>query len=426
MTPKQKLQAHSTEFRKELITIAENVHVGVGYGASNAIMIEGNESLIIIDTLESTSAAEVLLADFRQISTKPVGAIIFTHSHRDHVSGASVFAPEFADDVEPMIYGRPAETDMLGAPEIANIARLRAKRQFAIGEPDWVRINLGLGPGERPLKGLGAGALPITHPITNERETLSIDGITIECVAAPGETPDTMVLWLPEQQILIGADNYYKSFPNISPIRGSAYRDVALWVDSLDTMLSFNAEHLIPGHSRPLQGNETIQTALTHYRDAIRHVLDATLAGIDQGLTPDELVQVVQLPEPLAELPYLQEFYGNVAWSVRAIFAGYLGWFDGNPTNMFPLSAQEEAKRFAQLAGGAEHLLTQLKQAVAQDDNQWALQLADALIALDTQSSEAKTLKAQALKDLAEEQINATARNYYLTYAHELEKEISS
>ncbi|MEM7127120.1 MAG: alkyl/aryl-sulfatase [Chloroflexota bacterium] len=425
MNPKEKLQAHSDEFRKQLISISDNVHMGVGYGASNATMIEGKTSLIIVDTLESTSAAELLLADFRQISQKPVGAIIYTHSHRDHVSGATVFAAGFADGREPIIYARPAETDMLGAPEIANISRLRAKRQFAIGEPSWVRINLGLGPGERPLKGLGAGVLPATHLVTEARETLSIDGETIECVAAPGETTDTMVLWLPDQRILIGADNYYKSFPNISPIRGSSYRDVGMWVDSLNTMLALEADVLIPGHSRPLQGAETIREVLTNYRDAIQFVLEETLAGIDKGMTPDELVQTVKLPMHLAELPYLQEFYGHVAWSVRAIFAGYLGWFDGNPTNMFPLPPQEEAQRMATLAGGTDALLANLKNAVNEGDSQWALQLADALIALNVQAADAKLLKSQALKSLAEEQVNATARHYYLTYAHELESEVN-
>jgi len=69
-------------------------------------------------------------------------------------------------------------------------------------------------------------------------------------------------------------------------------------------------------------------------------------------------------------------------------------------------------------------LLNQLRDAIAEGDNQWAAQLADALIALDVELLEVKSLKAQALKALAEEQINATARNYYLTYAHELEGEI--
>ncbi|MEM7118025.1 MAG: alkyl/aryl-sulfatase [Chloroflexota bacterium] len=416
MTPKEKLIAHSDEFRKELFQIADNIYFAVGYGASNVTLLVGETSLIVVDTLESTGAAEVLLADLRQISDKPIETIIYTHSHRDHVSGATVFAA----DQNPTIIARPPETNMLGAKEVAAISRLRAKRQFAIGEPSWVRINLGLGPGERPLKGLGAGIVPANKLVEGNSEVHHIDGFELHFISAPGETPDTMLVWLPQQRVLIGADNYYKSFPNLYPIRGSAYRDVALWVQSLDKMMGLNAETLLPGHSRPLFGADQIREVLTNYRDGINHILQETLAGINRGMTIEELVQTVKLPPHLADKPYLQEFYGSVAWSVRAIFTGYLGWFDGNPTNMFPLSPQAEAAEMADLAGGVDGLLAKAEEAVANGRFQWTLQLADHLIALEQHVDKATALKVAALTALADQQINATARHYYLTVAHEM------
>ena len=63
MTPKEKLQAHSAEFTRDLIQITPNVTFAVGYGASNVTIIEGETSLIVVDTLESTGAAKQLLAD---------------------------------------------------------------------------------------------------------------------------------------------------------------------------------------------------------------------------------------------------------------------------------------------------------------------------------------------------------------------------
>lgn len=53
----------------------------------------------------------------------------------------------------------------------------------------------------------------------------------------------------------------------------------------------------------------------------------------------DTLTDCVKLPESLRDLPYLQEHYGTVAWSIRGIFEGYAGWFDGNPTRLNPLPA---------------------------------------------------------------------------------------
>ena len=418
MTPKEKLQAHSAEFVRDLITISPTVTFAVGYGASNVTIIEGDTSLIVVDTLESTGAAKELLADVRQRSSKPISTIIYTHSHRDHVSGAIVFA----EGGTPDILTRPAETNMLGAPQVAKISKMRARRQFAIGEPSWVRINLGLGPGERSLDGLGAGAVPANVMITGERETHIIDGVTLEFVAAPGETPDTMLVWLPDQRILISADNYYKSFPNLYPIRGSAYRDVALWVDSLETMLSFEADVLLPGHSRPLQGADHIQKVLTDYRDGIRHVLDETLAGMNKGMTPDQLAETITLPPHLADNPYLQPYYGCVPWSVRAIFTGYLGWFDGNPTNMFPLPQREESAEMVALVGSSTALLARAEDALANDKHQWAMQLVDHLLILDEHTQRATEIKIAAMTALAEQQINATARHYYLSYASEMRK----
>jgi uncharacterized sulfatase len=97
------------------------------------------------------------------------------------------------------------------------------------------------------------------------------------------------------------------------------------WIASLDKMIALHADHLVPGHMRPIQGKEQVASALAAYRDGIETVFDQTIAGIRQGLTPDELVHQVKRPSALANNPYLQEYYGGVAWTVRGIYAAYAG-----------------------------------------------------------------------------------------------------
>jgi uncharacterized sulfatase len=169
-----------------------------------------------------------------------------------------------------------------------------------------------------------------------------------------------------------------------------------------------------------------VAQALTDYRDAIRFVFEKTVEGMNLGMPPDELVGYVKLPAELAEKDYLGEFYGNVEWAVRAIFDGHLGWFDGNPTNLFSLAPREEAERVAALAGGIEALTAHARYALSQGDAQWAAQLADHLIALDPTATEPKLIKADALTRLAENLLTATGRNYYLTVAQELRAEAAS
>jgi alkyl sulfatase BDS1-like metallo-beta-lactamase superfamily hydrolase len=120
----------------------------------------------------------------------------------------------------------------------------------------------------------------------------------------------------------------------------------------------------------------------------------------------------------------LQEFYGTVPWAVRAIYAEYAGWFDGNATRLFPLAVKERAARITELAGGREQILSRARRALAENDFQWAAELADYVLAVDAGHIEAKRLKARALTELGERQISAIARNYYLSVAQYLLRDL--
>ena len=201
-------------------------------------------------------------------------------------------------------------------------------------------------------------------------------------------------------------------------------RPVDQWVASLGMMLNLDAEYLVPGHTRPVIGSANVRAALTTYRDGIKSILNQTVEGMKKGERPDELVQHVKLPPVLADSPYLQEFYGTVAWAVRAIYTDYAGWFDGNPTNLFPLPENDRAARIIELAGGRDQVLLRARRAVVNKDFQWAAELTDYVLAIDGGNVEAKRLKATALTELGERQISAIARNYYLSAAQYLLREL--
>lgn len=418
------LKDHPAYFKKEIVQLVDNVYQAFGFAASNVYMIIGDDGLIIVDTSETTAAAENILAEFRKISDLPITTIILTHSHRDHVSGASVFAQ--GGNPEVLASTRYSEDSLFVAsdhPQPVKAMQVRTKRQFGIGlsYPDEI-VGIGVGPGDRPLKGMGAGALPPTQRIGDEGAKLHINGIDLELVRAPGETPDHIVVWYPEKKVLISGDNFYRSFPNLYPPRGSAYRDFDTWADTMDLLMSFGPEVLGPGHTRAVFGAEAIKASLSDYRDAIRHIVDETRNGMDAGLTIDELAHRVKLPPHLAEKPHLREYYGRVDFSVRAYFVGTMGWFDGNPTSLAPLSPQDEAERFIEISGGAEAVFEAVDKAFGKDEFQWALQLVDRLIQADQGKEKALLLKAQILRAHAVSQINCPTRHYYIQCAKEIEQ----
>jgi alkyl sulfatase BDS1-like metallo-beta-lactamase superfamily hydrolase len=417
------LVRHSEELKKEIIKVTDGVYVAVGFALANAILLEGEDGAIIVDTLESVEAAIPVKEAFDKITAKPVKAIIYTHNHADHIFGATVFA----GDDNPDIYSH--ESTLYYIDRILSIIRptiyKRSMRQFGTLLPEGGLINAGIGPRLVYDKTKTTGLIRPNRTFSGERLDLEIAGIKIELVLAPGETNDQIFVWLPEKKVLLCADNYYKSFPNLYAIRGTAYRDVNRWVTSLDKMRELRPEYLVPQHTRPITGADKIYETLTNYRDAIQFVHDQTIRLMNQGLTPDEIVERVKLPSHLASLPYLHEYYGTVAWSVRAIYDGYIGWFDGNATNLFPLPPRKRAERFVEIAGGEKALLEHAEKAVFDGNYQWALELTDYILTLKPGMEEARNIKAEALIALGERQIAATARNYYLTRALELQRKIS-
>ena len=433
----QLLKERNAEFERAIIKVAENVYSSHGYSVSTVGMVVGQDGLIIIDTGMDTASAEALLADFRQISDLPIAAILYTHSHPDHVGGLPTFLEEGVDQ----IWGR----DNFGS-EMRDFVSVgltiqgpRGLRQGGFALPPEKRINNGIarayypkrknpfakpegekaGNGSAP-KGGPATLVELSHRVGAERQSIKIAGVKIELVPAVGETHDHMYVWLPETKVLFSGDNYYKSWPNLYPIRGSVYRDIKGWINSLDMMLAEEADVLVAGHTRPLIGAETVKENLTLYRDAISYIFDETIKGMNRGLTPDELVASIKLPERFEGKDNLRPYYGHPDWAIRSIFAHYMGWFDGNPVNLFDLTPVDEAREMAALAGGAEKLLAAAQAAHADGRHVWAAKLCDHLIALDPAATQPKLLKADALEAIAQNVLSGIGRNYYLTTALQL------
>ncbi len=424
------LKARSEQLRPQITRVSESVYCATGYSPANISMIVGQDGVAIVDTGMFPKHAEAVLDEFRKIADLPVAGIILTHGHGDHTGGTSVFVEAGGKQSKPRIYGRePFNTEGVAFRAAGiTINRLRGARQGGFLLPPEKRINNGIAPAVYPPKDqnvFAGGSVTPTERFSEGRKKIEVAGLKLELVAAPGETSDQLYVWFPAERVVFTGDNFYRSWPNLYPIRGTGYRDVRKWIHSLDMMLAEKPIHAVPGHTLPLIGEEETTEVLTNYRDAIEYVFNATIAGVNKGLAPNELVHQVKLPPELASKDYLREFYGNVEWGVRAIFSGTMGWFDGNPTHLFSLPPAEDAKRIASLAGGVKQLATRARQALDEGDAQWCAQLCDHLIALDPKARDPKLLKAVALEILADQLLTATGRNYYLTVAQELRRDAS-
>lgn len=412
------LNGQNKLFQQQVVKVTDNVLTAVGYHGANTSMVIGTDGVIIIDTLMGPESAGIAFKALRQYSDRPVKAIIYTHSHGDHTGGASAFA---LDD-SPEIYAMEGFGLAQGVGNtLAPIMKKRGARQFGRNLSTEESTNRGLAPTGTIDHDRGKGFLDPTTLVSGEGQKFTIAGVDIEIHAAPGETDDALFVWLPKERVLFSGDNFYQAFPNLYAIRGTGYRNVLNWSDSVSKMASFKPDHLVPGHTVPLSGESAV-SALNDYSEAIRSVFDQTVTGINEGKSPDVIAHEVQLPDHLKNKPYLTEFYGTVHHASRAIFAGLLGWFDGNPATLNPLEPRLQAQKMAELAGGTGKLTKKMMSALEKGDYQWALTLADHLKWLKEGDEQlARETKIKALRGLAAREYNAPNRNYYLSYANELE-----
>ena len=421
----RRLLERNEMFEPAIVEVAENVYTAIGHQVSANTMIVGDDGVVIVDPGQQVAGARQVRAEFERITDRPVRAIIYTHGHADHTNGAVAF---YQPDAGIEVWARSnywSEPNRVAAAGLTGGARPSNTQGFDLRPEQKISVGIAIPP-ERPpagsnqVDGVGPQAPPVriapTHTFSEERVSLQIAGITLDLVAAPGETADQLYVWLPEQRVVFAGDNFYQSWPNVYPLRGTARRSIRSWISSIDSMIQENPLHVVGGHTAPMLGNAV--EVLTNYRDAMQWVLDRTIEGAKQYLTPDELVEYAALPPHLAELDYLADYYGSVWGTVRDIYAQDLGWFDGDPLNLHRESPLRQSERMAELVGGVDVLWTRAQEAMAVDDPLGAAQLAQHVIRLLPDDSAPKLLMADALDIIGERTFNAPARNYTLSSAN--------
>lgn len=413
-------------FEPRLVQVSETVYVAVGYQVSTNAMIVGDAGVIVIDPGIAPPLAKRVLDAFREVTDKPVKAIIYTHGHPDHTNGASAF---YSDGVE--VWARSnfgSEAALVTDLGYAGGVRSANTQGFDLPQEQRIGIGVGIPPRKRPALGNTimadggqaedsgpVGTVPPTHTFAGERQRLEIEGVVVELVSAPGETEDQLFVWYGKERVLFAGDNFYQSWPNTYPLRGTARRSIRDWIASLTSMIELQPDVVVPGHTTPMDDATTV---LTNYRDALKWVLERTIEGARARLTPDELVEYTKLPENLADLDYLQDYYGSRWGTVREIYAQDLGWFDGDVLSLHRETPSDRAKRLADLAGGVDALAERARRALGDGDHLGAAQWSDAWTRLEPENPEAWNVLADALSFVAEGTFNVPARNYTFSSAN--------
>ena len=405
--------------KSEVIKVTDGVYQAVFFGSANIIMVEGDDGIIILDSGESYEQAKEVLEEFRKITDKPVVAVILSNSISDHATGTRAFV-EDGNDVK--IYAHETFMEEF-AKQNSLIAPILNKRTGYWGglllpqEGDDRWISSGISS----KVSIGTfGFLPPTDTFDKELE-LELAGINLKLIHHPGVDPEHVIVWLPDKNVVWLGNQYVEGVFNILTPRGGSYRDPLLFIQNYDQIRSWNPEYVVTSHGRPHIGQENSADALTAYRDRLAFLHDQTIRHINMGLSPDELVEAVKLPDYLKNHPVNQEWYTEFEWQVRGVYSGNIGWFNGDASFFKPVSPEVRSQEILNGFGGIDNTISSVREAIIDGKYEWAAELATYILDTNPDNENAKLLKAQALRILGQQSTSSGARNWYLSQALELE-----
>ncbi|MGJ4929448.1 alkyl/aryl-sulfatase [Bradyrhizobium sp. HKCCYLS2038] len=410
-----------------LFEVVPGVYQVRGLDIANMTLIEGDTGVIVVDTLTSIEGARAALELYYQHrGTRPVTAVMFTHTHTDHWGGARgvVSEDEVTSGQVPLIAPNLFIEHAVSENIIAGPAMLRrAQYQFGplLAKGPKGHVDCGLG------KTMAAGGVALLRPtdlIMATGDTRTIDGLSFEFQMAPNsEAPAEMHFYVPRYRLLNLAENCTHNFHNLLPFRGADVRDALAWSKYLGEALQLwggKAEVMCGQHHWPVWGASRVDGMIREQRDLYKFAHDQTLRLMNHGLTASEIAEQISLPKSLDGAWHARGYYGHIRHNVKAIYQKYLGWYDANPVNLDPLPPADAGRKYVAYMGGADALLARARDDYAKGEFRFVAQAVGHLVFADPDNASARALLADTLEQLGYAAESATWRNAYLFGAQEL------
>jgi alkyl sulfatase BDS1-like metallo-beta-lactamase superfamily hydrolase len=410
-----------------LFEVVPGIYQVRGMDLSNTSIVEGEEGIVVIDTLLSVETGAAALALYRKHrGDRPVKAVVITHSHADHFGGirgfvtqeevnsgrVRIFAPEgFVEHaVSENVYAGTA-------------MNRRAGYMYGAALDRGPQGGVGAGLGQT----LSIGTVSLMEPtdvITATGHQETVDGVRMVFQMAPEtEAPSEFLIYLPGFKALCAAEDATHNLHNLLTLRGAVVRDPHGWAKYLTETIDLfgdEAEVVFASHHWPTWGNDRVVEFLSIQRDIYAYLHDQTLRLLNKGLVGPEIAEQIELPPALENAWSARGYYGSVSHNVKAIYQRYLGWFDGNPAHLWEHPPVERAKRYVELVGGIDATVTAAKSAFDAGDYRWAAEVANHAVFAQPDHDGARELLADTYEQLGYGSENGTWRDFYLSGSTEL------
>ena len=202
--------------------VSDDVYVFTSdlYAQVTASAVVAAEGIVVVDTLPFPEETSEMIAFLRQLRRGEIRYLVNTHWHGDHTHGNCLFP----------------------------WAQLVAHRRCAQIMP-----NLGLQAFEEAKRGapeLEEVQLRVADVTFDEGDMfLHVGGKSLQMILTPGHTPDSTVVYIKENKVLLAADT-------VMPIPYFAWGNREDFIKSLREILELNLECVVQGHGEVLLRGE--------------------------------------------------------------------------------------------------------------------------------------------------------------------------
>lgn len=398
-----------------------------GFDLANITFIKSDTGWIVFDPLTAKETAAAALKFINeQLGERPVVAVVYSHSHADHFGGVRGVVDE-ADVksgkvkiIAPSGFMEHAVSENVYA---GNAMNRRMFFQYGVLLPrsPFGHVDQAIG------KNTAAGNLGLIAPnviIDGDFKTLKVDGITMEFQNTPGtEAPAEMNTYFPDLKAFWAAENITGTVHNIYTLRGALVRDALEWSKQINNALykyGQNAEVMFASHSWPRWGNARIQEIMRSQRDIYANLNNEVLHLANQGVTINEIQNEYHPPQSLKNQWSAHSYHGSEGHNSRAVINRYLGYWDGNPATLIPLSPSDSAPLYVEMMGGASKIIKKGQKLYNNGQYKLAQEILNKLVYAEPKNQKAKDLLADTFEQIGYQQESPSVRNSFLAAAYEL------
>lgn len=252
-----------------------------GWLSSNNILFGGVSPSALVDSGYGAHSAQTLALVQSALQGRALQRLINTHLHSDHCGGNAVLQQAY----------RCSTT--IPASEAENVRSWDEDAlSFAATGQHCARFSF--------------------DDTISDGDTLTLGDMTWQVLGAPGHDPHSLILFCPDQRILISADALWQNgFGVVFPELGgeSGFAEVRA---TLELIAALDARLVIPGHGAPFTGvQQALDVAFSRLdylsADPVRNAQNAVKVLLKFLLLERQTIALAELPQLLSQMPVVVE-----------------------------------------------------------------------------------------------------------------------